>query len=201
MLLVDDFSRKTWVCFLSRKSDALSNFQVWLAQVENQSRAKVSFLRTDNGREFLPFDDFLASKGIQRQTTIPYTPSQNGVVERKNRTVKEMARSLLQHAKLPPAFWGEAIATSVYILNRSLTKAVDGKTPEEVFSRRKPNVSHFRVFGCVAHVHVPASKRTTLAAKSTQMIFTGYALRSKGFRFWDPSIGDIVLSRDVCFDE
>ena len=119
MLLVDDFSRKTWVCFLSRKSDALSNFQVWLAQVENQSRAKVSFLRTDNGREFLPFDDFLASKGIQRQTTIPYTPSQNGVVERKNHTVKEMARSLLQHSKLPPAFCGEAIATSIYILNRS----------------------------------------------------------------------------------
>ena len=167
MLLVDDFSRKTWVCFLSRKSDALSSFQAWIAQVGNQSRSKVSFLRTDNGREFLPFNDFLASKGIQRQTTIPYTPSQNGVVERKNRTVKEMARSLLQHSKLPPAFWGEAIATSVYILNRSLTKAVDGKTPEEVFSGRKPNVSHLRVFGCIAHVHVPASKRTTLAAKPT----------------------------------
>ena len=69
--------------------------------------------------------------------------------------MKEMARSLLHHASLPPSFWGEAVATSVHILNRSLTKAVDGLTPYEVFTGCKPNVSHFRVFGCVAHVHVP----------------------------------------------
>ena len=131
----------------------------------------VSFLRTDNGGEFTAFEEFLASKGIQRQTTIPYTPQQNGVVERKNRTVKEMARTLLQHASLPPSFWGEAVATSVHILNRSLTKAVDGKTPYEVFTGCKPDVSHFKVFGCVAHVHVPSHKRRSMESKSKELIF------------------------------
>ena len=77
-------------------------------QVENQASCKVSHLRTDNGGKFTSFEDFLASKGIQRQTTKPYSPQQNGVVERKNQTVKEMARSLLHHASLPPSFWGEA---------------------------------------------------------------------------------------------
>lgn len=123
------------------------------------------------------------------------------VNEGKNQTVNEMAHTLLHHAKLPPSFWDEAVATSVYLLNCSLTKAIDGKTPEEVFTGHKPTVSHLRVFGCVAHVHVPSQKRRTLDSKSQPMIFTSYATRSKGFRFWDPSRCDIVLSRDGIFDE
>lgn len=112
-----------------------------------------------------------------------------------------MAHSLLHHANLPSSFWGDAIATSIYLLNCSLTKAVDGMTPEEAFTGHKHIVSHFHVFGCVAHVHVPSSKRRILDAKYKPMIFIGYASRSKGFHFWDPSRGDIVLSRDGIFDE
>ena len=86
-------------------------------------------MRSNNGDEFIAFEDFLASKGIHHQTMIPYTPQQNGMVERKNQTVEEMARSMLHHAKLPSCFWGEAIATTVYLLNWSTTKALQGMTP------------------------------------------------------------------------
>ena len=122
MLLVDDYSRKKWVYFLCRKADALSHFQQWLALVETQAQCKLSSLRSDNGGEFVAFDGFLASKGIHHQTTIPYTPSQNGVVERKNRTVKEIACTMLYHANLPTSFWGEAIATSVIFSTGLLPK-------------------------------------------------------------------------------
>ena len=88
MLIVDDFSCKSWVCFLSKKVDALSFFQQWLALIEKQARCKVSSLQLDNGEEFEAFEDFLAFKGIQHQTTIPYTPQKNGVVKRKNHIMK-----------------------------------------------------------------------------------------------------------------
>ena len=109
MLLVDDYSRKLWVFFLSDKSDALSNFQQWLVLVETQAKCKVSTLRTDNGGEFIAFEGFLASKGIHHQTSLPYTPQQNGVVERKNCTLKEMVRSMIHHSKLPSSFWGRLL--------------------------------------------------------------------------------------------
>ena len=201
MLLIDDFSRMCWVFFLSKKSEALSHFERWIAFIEKQTRHKVQTLRTKNGGEFVAFQDFLASSGIEHQTTIPYSPQQNGVAERKNCTVKEMARTLLHHAQCPSNFWAEAIATSIYLLNRSTTKALDGMTPFKAFTGHKPGVRHLRVFDCIAHVHVPKSKRRTLDAKSTPMIFTGYAIGSKGYRFYDPSKKDIILSRDAKFDE
>ena len=168
MLLVDDFSQKSWVCFLSKKSDALLSFQTWLALVEMQAQCKVSTLRSDNGEEFVAFETFLASKGIHNQTTIPYTPQQNGVVERKSCTMKEMARTML----LFPLLFGEKLLlTSVYLLNRSTTKALQGMTPKEAFTGNKPCVSHLCVFGCIAHVHVPSHKRRTFGAKSTRLCY------------------------------
>ena len=108
MLLVDDFSRKLWVYFLTHKSDALPNFQHWLRLTEKQSNSKVSTLRSDNGGEFIAFEDFLASNGILHQTSLPYTPQQNGVVERKNRTVKE-----------PGAKYATSCKPSFFLLGRS----------------------------------------------------------------------------------
>ena len=116
--------------------------------METQANSKVSTLRSNNGGEFIAFEDFLASQDILHQKSLPYTPQQNGVVERKNRTVKEMVQSTLHHAKLPSSFWGEAIATSVYLLNRSTTKALSGMTLEEAFSGRKPSLSSLRVWVC-----------------------------------------------------
>jgi transposase InsO family protein len=96
--------------------------------------------------------------GIKRQLTASYTPQQNGVAERKNRTIVEMAKSMLKGKGLPNMFWAEAVATAVYLLNRSPTKAVKKRTPYEAWSGRKPEVSHFRIFGSIAYVHIPSEK-------------------------------------------
>eukprot|EP00253_Pinus_taeda_P024581 PITA_24581 len=120
------------------------------SRMENLS----AHLRIDNGGEFCSsaFSNFCDNHGIKRQLTTPYTPQQNSVVERRNRTVVEMAHSMLQHRNVPNKFWAKAVFTVVYLLNRSPTQVVKGKTPEEVWSGRKPQISHLKVFGSVAYV-------------------------------------------------
>jgi transposase InsO family protein len=149
-LLTDDFSRISWVYFLQNKSEAFENFRKFKALVENQSESCIKALRTDRGGEFLSneFNHFCEENGIRRELTAPYTPEQNGVAERKNRTVVEMARSLLKAKELPNQYWAEAVATSVYLLNISPTKAVLNQTPFEAWRGIKPSVSHLRIFGC-----------------------------------------------------
>ena len=104
--------------------------------------------------------------GIRRQHTTPYTLQQNGIAERKNHTVVEMARCMLQTKGLSNSYWGEAVATAVYIPNRSPTSALEKMTPYEAWYEKKPNVNHFKVFGCLAYVHVPDQNRKKLDAKS-----------------------------------
>eukprot|EP00253_Pinus_taeda_P019794 PITA_19794 len=138
-----------WVYFLKHKSDVFSIFQKFKTLVEKESGCNIMTLRTDNGGEFCSsaFSNFCDTHGIKRQLTTPYTPQQNSVVECRNRTVVEMARSMLQHRSVSNKFWAEAVFTVVYLLNRSPTQAVKGKTPEEVWSGRKPKISHLKVFG------------------------------------------------------
>ncbi|CAL5412844.1 unnamed protein product [Camellia sinensis] len=153
LLFTDDYSRMSWVYFLENKSEAFEKFKHFKAKVEKQSGFCVKVLRTDRGGEFLSkdFDLFCEENGIQRELTTPYTPEQNGVAERKNRTVVEMARSMLQAKGLSNGFWAEAVATSVYLLNLSPTRAVMNRTPVEAWRGTKPSVSHLRVFGCIAY--------------------------------------------------
>lgn len=113
--------------------------------------------------------------------TAPYTPEQNGVAERKNRTVVEMARSLLLAKGLSNGFWAEAVATSVYLLNLSSTKAVMNRTPFEAWHGTKPSVSHLRVFGCITYALVNSQVRQKLDEKSEKCIFIGYCTRSKAY--------------------
>ena len=108
---------------------------------------------------------------------------------------------MIYHANLPKSFWGEAVNTTVHILNRLPTKAVADKTPFEVFTGKRPSVSYFKVFGCSAFVHIPEQKRTKLDSKSTKMIFVGYSSKSKAYRLWDQDEKKIIISRDVIFDE
>ena len=132
-------------------------------------------LRTDRGGEFTSqeFINFCDVNGIRRQLTTAYTPQQNGVTERKNRTIMNMVRSMISEKQLPKNFWPEAVNWTVHVLNRSPTVAVKNKTPEEAWSGVKPSVEHFRVFGCVSHVHVPDSKRTKLDDKSLSCVLLG----------------------------
>ncbi len=147
------------------------------------------------------FDAFPAECGIQRQTSAPYSPQQNGVAERANRTIMECARSMILAQGLELEFWGEAVNTAVYIKNRCPTKALDSKTPQEVWSGRKPNVSHLRVFGCKAFAHVLDEKRTKLESKSMPCVFLGYHEGTKAYHLMCVGTKRIIKSRDVVFIE
>jgi transposase InsO family protein len=144
--------------------------------VENKIGHKIKVLRSNNRGEFVSkkFDAFLAGCGIQRQTSAPYSPQQNGVAKRANRTIMECARSMIFAQGLGLEFWGEAVNMAVYIKNRCPTKALDSKTPQGARSAKKPDVSHLRVFGCKASAHVPDEKRTKLESKSMPCAFLGY---------------------------
>lgn len=139
--------------------------------------------------------------GIKHFTTTPYTPQQNGVVERRNQTVIEMARCMLKSKDVPAEFWGEAVSTAVYILNRSHTKCLNGVTPFEMWYGRKPSVKHLRVFGCLAHVKVNTPAIRKLSDRSVQMILLGYEDGTKGYRVYDPIEKKLHVSRDVIFEE
>ena len=138
---------------------------------------------------------------MERHLTAPYSPQQNGVVERRNQTIVGMARSLLKAKKVPGEFWGEAVSTAVFILNRSPTKSVDGKTPFEAWHGRKPDVSFMRTFGCVVHVRETRPGLKKLDDRSRRMIFVGYQPGTKGYRAYDPETKRVSITRDAVFDE
>jgi len=121
----------------------------------------------------------LKEHGIQKKYSCRYSPQQNGVAERKNRHIAKITCAMLNEKNLPNYFWAEAVATTVYIMNRTPTIVVRGMTPEEKFIGKKPNVSHFKVFGCIAYVHVPDDKRSKLDPKAMKCIFIRYSLEQK----------------------
>jgi hypothetical protein len=138
---------------------------------------------------------------VQRQHTAPYTPQQNGVVERRNQSVVNMARALLKGRGVPSVFWGEAIATAVWILNRVPTKALEGVTPYEAWHGRRPDISYFRTFGCTAFVKKVKPNLKKLEDHGTPVVFIGYEPGAKAWRFYDPVARHAVVSRDAVFDE
>jgi transposase InsO family protein len=203
LLIVDDHSRYMWVETIRTKDEALHFIRRIKALAENESGLRLGALRTDRGGEFnsKEFAVFCDELGIKHFTTAPYSPQQNGVVERRNQTVVEMARSLLKSMCMPAVFWGEAVRTAVHILNRAPTRSLNGKTPYEAWRGRKPNVSYLRTFGCVAHVKNVGPGVTKLADRSTPMVFIGYEDGSKAFRVYDPAARKLRITRDVVFEE
>ncbi|KAJ0586507.1 putative RNA-directed DNA polymerase [Helianthus annuus] len=200
---IDDFTRKTWVYFLKLKSEALSYFKQFRALVENQSDHKIKTLRSDRGGEYCSkvFQEYLGTNGIYHQLTNSYTPQQNGVAKRKNRTLMELSRSMLNMKKLPNSYWAEAVACTTYILNQTITKTRPNVTPYEAWNGRKPSVGHFKVFGCLAYVHVLKQHRSKLDIKTEKNVFVGYNTNTKGYKLYNPLTNKITISRDVIFDE
>jgi transposase InsO family protein len=149
MLLVDDYTRMTTICFLSNKSEAFENFKVYKEMVENEMDSKIKFLRYDNGGEFTSkeFMDYYNRHGIKRQFSVARTPQQNRVVERKKRTIHEMDQTMLMDSQLTYIFWTHAVNTTIYIQNRVMLKNDTEKTPYELWKGRPKNVKHFRFFG------------------------------------------------------
>jgi hypothetical protein len=173
------------------------------ALVENHSGHQIQRLRTDNGDEYVNnnFTSYCTTQGIQMQHIVPYTPQKNGVAERNNRTLKEMANCMIQSKGLRLKYWVEAINCANYIVNRTPTKAHKNITPEEAWTKTKPYVSHFHVFGSMAWAHIPYEKRKALQPKSEKCIFVGYSKDVKGYRLLQSHCNEIISRRDVKFNE
>lgn len=170
---------------------------------ERQTGKKLKILRSDNGSEYVnqKMRKILKSAGIRHQTTTRYTPQSNGAAERANRTIVEKGRAMLSDAQLGKEYWGEAVATAVYPINRTPSKRLPGKTPFEMWTGERPDLSHLRIFGCTAMAHVPDEVRKKWDPKSKALMFMGYGESTKGYRLIDPTTKKIIFSRDVIFFE
>ena len=186
LLIVDDFSQYMWLELLSTKSEALAYFKKIVLAAEVESGHRLKAFRTDCGGEFNSgaFVTFCSDHGVKHNTTRPYTPQQNWVVERRNQSVVEMARCLLKAMKVPAKFWGEAVNTAVFLLNRAPTKSLNGKTPFESWFGKKPGVRHLRTFGCTAYAKRLGPGVNKLADRSIPGVFLAYELGTNGYRVY-----------------
>ena len=148
MLLIDDYTRTTGVCLLNKKSEAFRHFVSFKGRVENETDMRIKCLRSGNGGEFTSneFNNYCSEHGIKRQFSVARTPQQNGVAERKYRTVLEMARTMINKVGINDKFWPQAGHTTVHILNRALLRNNYDKTPYELWKGRPANINYFRVF-------------------------------------------------------
>ena len=199
---IDDCSRFTYVYLLRNKDEAFEIFKKYKLEVENMHDKKIKVLRSDRGGEYFSseFDSFCELYGIVHESSAPYTPQQNGLAERKNRTLVDMVNSMLLNAKLPYNLWGEALLTACHIHNR--TPSRNRKvSPYEIWKGRKPNLNYLKVWGCLAFYRVPDQKRTKLGPRAIKGIFIGYAQNSKAYRILDSVSNSVVESREVEFIE
>ena len=189
--------------FFEKKYKAFDKFVEFKALAEKEWGHYVKVLRSDRGGEYTSnmFVIFCRKNDIKKELTTNYTPQQNGVTERKKRTIVEMERSMMKEKGLPTKYWGEVVATTIYLINKCPTKFVHDKIPLEAWSRNRWTIEHLRVFGFVAYAYVPKEKREKLDEKGVKCIFIGYSSESKAYRLYDPIKKKIIISRDVEFLE
>lgn len=199
---VDDFSRKVFIYPLKTKGQAFEKFVDFKKRVENELEKTIKTFRSDNGTEYInnSFKQYIKKNGIQHQNSAPYSPQQNGVAERMNRTLIEKVRYMLLDAKMSKQFWAEAVQAAANITN-ALPNATNGIAPDEMWNKKSTNINNFYVFGCKAMVWQPEKKRKRLDAKSYPCIFMRYADDAKAYRLYDTSARKIVISIAVVFME
>ncbi|GJR18863.1 putative ribonuclease H-like domain-containing protein [Tanacetum coccineum] len=184
LVVTDDYSRFTWVFFLTTKDETSEILKNFIKEIENLVDLKVKIIRSDNGTEFKNkvMDDFCREKGIKREYSVARTPQQNGVAKRRNRTLIEAARTMLADSKLPTTFWAEAVSTACYVHNRVLVVKPHNKTPYELFRGFKPTLSFMRPFGYHVTILNTLDSLGKFDGKSDEGFFVGYSLSSKAFR-------------------
>ena len=199
---IDDHSRYTYVYLMKNKNEVFDKFKYYKSLVENQKGKKILALRSDRGGEYFPteFVSFCEQHGIIHETRAPYTPQQNGLAERKNRTLVDMVNSMILIAKLPNNLWGEALLSACHIHNRIPSRKAK-VSPYELWNGRKPNLNYIKVWGCLAFYRVTDPQRTKLGFRALKSVFVGYAENSKAYRLLDLDSNVIVESRDVHFIE
>ncbi|KAK1686843.1 hypothetical protein QYE76_047691 [Lolium multiflorum] len=203
LVIVDDYSRYSWVFLLKSKDETHREFITFAKKAQRMYESEIKAIRTDNGTEFKNYtmQEFVDDEGIKHEFSAPYTPQQNGVVERKNRTIIEMARTMLSEFNSPHNFWGEAISTAVHYSNRLFLRPLHNKTPYELLTGNKPNVMYIRVFGCKCLVKNNKGKLGKFETRTIEGIFVGYAENSHAYRYYNRSSGTIEVSCDVVFLE
>lgn len=166
--------------------------------ISNKFGQSIKILKSDNGREFCnkQMDEYLASRGIKRETTEPYTPEQNGKAERDNRTIVESARTMIHAKNLPLSLWAEAVNCAVYVLNRTMWSS-DTVTPYEMRVGKAPDLRHLRIFGSEAFAYIPKQFTQKLDARAQKTIFVGYKDNSAIYRLYNPVTKRVSEARDV----
>lgn len=196
----DDHSRLGYVYLMRYKSESFEKFKEFRNEVEKQTSKHIKVLRSDRGGEYLSTDflDHLKDNGILSQWTPPGTPQLNGVSERRNRTLLDMVRSMMSYTDLPISFWGYALETATYILNRVPSKSVP-QTPYEIWNGKKPSLNHVKIWGCPAYVKKHDVDK--LEARSDKCRFVGYPKESLGYYFYHPTEQKVFVSKFAIFLE
>ena len=216
-MFIDDFSRYNYLYLTHEKSQSLEVFKSFKVEVENQLNKRIKNVISDRGGEYYgkyngsgeqrpgPFAKFLEEFDIVPQYTMLGSPSMNGVAERRNKTLKDMVRSMISHSNLPISLWGEALKTAAYILNKVPTKAI-AKTPYELWTGKKPSLKHLHIWGCLAEARPNRPHEKKLDSRTVSCYFIGYSERSRGYKFYNPTTksifetGNARFFKDVEFD-
>uniref|UniRef100_A0AAV1TTT9 Integrase catalytic domain-containing protein n=1 Tax=Peronospora matthiolae TaxID=2874970 RepID=A0AAV1TTT9_9STRA len=203
LLIIDEASGCMKGFCLRVKSESEDYIRKYITMVQTQFCKKVKFVRHDGAREFATnsLQLFYEDEGIEQQTTVPYAHQTNRTAERAIRTIVTIGRSMLHHAKLDKCFWAEAAMTAIYVKNRLPSPKVVHKTPFEIVYNLKPSVKHMRTFGCQTYILTPKENRLKWDPKARAGIFVGYEEVSKAYRVYDIEAGQVVISRDVNFEE
>lgn len=196
LLFIDDCTRKFFVYSLQAKTEVMTKFIEFKQLVENQLERKIKVIRSDNCLEYCnkEFQQFCRKHGIQHQTSNVYTPQQNGVAERMNRTLVERAKCLLFDAELDKQYWAEAINMAAYLINRSASSVLVERTPKKSWTGVKVDLSNLQIFGSPVMVHIPKQLRVKWHPKSTKMMFVGYDANTKGYRCINRDTKKITIS-------
>src|SRR5688500_12111260 len=203
LVIVDDYSRFTWVFVLQEKSQTQETLKRFLRRAQNEFGLRIKKIRSDNGTEFknLQIEGFLEEEGIKHEFLSPYTPQQNGVVERKNISLLDMARTMLDEYRTLDRFCAEAINTACYSINRLYLHRFLKKTSYELLTGKKSNASCFRVFDSKCFILIKRGRKSKFAPKGVEGFLLGYDSNTRAYRVFNKSTVLVEVSCDVVFDE
>lgn len=201
LLLTDEASTFRKAYFLKGKNEVADNIQDYVSCIESETGHKLRRLCTDQGSEFVndKVKTILDLEHAVLTTSTAYTPEQNGIAERSNRTVIEAARTLLVTSKLSEGLWAEAVNSAIYILNRTTNSVQKYKTPFELWYNRKPNIAHIQEFGREIHVLEKPRKSSKWSPKTILGYLVGFTERSNTYRCYLPKSDNVIVSCDVIF--
>ncbi|WJZ83952.1 hypothetical protein VitviT2T_003590 [Vitis vinifera] len=205
---IDDHTRLTWVFLMKEKSETSQIFKNFKNMIQTQFQSKIQILKSDNARDYFNsiLGEFLAQEGIVHLSSCVDTPQQNGIAEKKNRHLLEVARSLMFSMNVPKLFWGQAVLTAAYLINRMSSRVLKFQTPCQTLLKSFPTTRLIstvppKIFGCSVFVHINQQHRSKLDPRSLKCIFLGYSSNQKGYKCYSPVIRKFYNSMDVTFFE